>query len=143
MTTIAVTGGLGSDPDIRFTNSGQAVASASVAVERRWLDKQSDEWKSETTWFRVNVWGQLGENFAASCFKGTRVNVIGRLEVREWEKDGVKQKSVEITADAIGPDLKWATAIVEKTERTEGETPRKAAPKKKTSAYDDDGDLPF
>ena len=84
MSDITRVGTLGRDPELRYTNGGRAIASASLAVTRKW--EQGGEKKEETTWFNVSAWGELGENFVQSCYKGMRVIVTGRLEVREYEK---------------------------------------------------------
>ena len=118
-----IVGGLGKPPELRFTQGGQAICSFGVAVSRRWQDKQTQEWKEETSWFNVVAWGQLGENCAATLDKGTRVVVTGRLTQRSWETpDGDKRSAVEIIADAVGPDLRWATATVARNERTDSTT---------------------
>ncbi len=69
-------------PELRFTPSGQAVATFGVAVNRRWKVRGSDEWSEAVSFFDVTCWGTLGENVAESVQKGTRVIVEGRLEQR-------------------------------------------------------------
>ena len=140
MALITVIGTLGRDADLSFTASGQAMAKVGLAENRRY--QKDGEWVEETCWHNLVVWGQMGENFAQTCYKGTRVIAQGRLVNRTYEKDGETKYITEIVVDAIGPELRWSTAIVEKTERTDGEAPKKAAPKKKSS-YDDDSDAPF
>lgn len=113
MNTITVTGNLTRDPELRFTNSGKAVAAFGIAVTRKYNDVE------QTSFFNVTAWDTLGENCAASLFKGTRVLVSGRIEIREFDKkDGTKGQSVDIIADEVGPSLRWATADVVKSERT-------------------------
>lgn len=117
MGDVTLVGTLGRDPELRFTNGGKAIASCSLAVTRKW--KQGDEWQESTSWFNVSAWGELGENFAQSCAKGHRVIANGRLEIREYDKkDGTKGTSVDLVADSIGPDLRWATAQVERVARS-------------------------
>jgi single-strand DNA-binding protein len=82
-TNITVVGNLTRDPELRFTNSGKAVASFSVAVSRRY--QQNNEWQEVTSFYSVTAWDQLGENAAASLHKGTRVLVSGRLDIREYD----------------------------------------------------------
>lgn len=133
--TVTIIGGLTRDPEMRFTQGGRAVTTIGVAVGRRWQDKQTQEWKEETSFFNVIAWGELGENVAASCTKGMRVIVTGRLEQRSYEtNDGEKRSVVEIVADEIGPSLRWAQASVEKTTRSQ-------APAHETA--DDDAGRPF
>lgn len=126
--TITVVGNVTRDPELRFTASGQAVATIGLAVNRRWQDKASGDWKEETSFFDAVCWRELAENVAESVKKGTRVVVTGRLEQRTWEKDGVKHNAVEIQADEVAPSLRWATANVMKTERQSGQTAPAPAP---------------
>jgi len=114
--TVTLVGTLGKDPELRYTTGGRGVVSFSMAVNRSW--KQNDEWKQETSWFNVVAWGDLGEHVAESLVKGNRVIVFGRLEQRSYEtRDGEKRSTTEVIADAVGPDLKFATATVVKVER--------------------------
>lgn len=102
------------DVELKFLNSGQAAAKMAVAVNRRWKNRNGEQ-QEETSYFDVVAYGKLAENIADSCPKGTRVIVTGRLQQRTWEtQDGGKRSTVELVADAIGPDLSWATAIVTK-----------------------------
>lgn len=118
---VTLVGTTGKDPELRFTGSGSAVASFSMAVNRRY--QVSGEWKEETSWFDVVAWGSLAENVAASVTKGTRVIVSGRLNQRSWEsKEGEKRYAVEVVADAIGPELRFATAEVARVERSQAES---------------------
>lgn len=117
MNTTTITGNLARDPELKYTNTGQAVCNFGVAVNRRWQNKQQ-EWEEAVSFHNVVCWGPLAENCAESLAKGSRVVVTGRLEQRSWETpDGEKRSVVEIVADEIGPSLKFATAQVVKTER--------------------------
>ena len=82
---VAISGGLGRDPELRYTASGRAMASFGVAVERRW--QKDGIWTGETSWFNVTCWGDLAEHAAESFTKGMRVVVIGRLQQRSWETE--------------------------------------------------------
>jgi single-strand DNA-binding protein len=116
--TVTIAGTLTRDPELRFTQGGRGVASFGVAVNRRY--QQNNEWVEQTSFFNVTAWGSLGENASASLTKGARVIVTGRLEQRQYETQaGEKRSVVEIVADEIGPSLRWATAQVEKTQRTD------------------------
>jgi single stranded DNA-binding protein (ssb) len=119
--SITIVGGLGRDPEIRYTAAGRAVATLGVAVSRRWMDRKSNEWQEQTSWFDVVVWGDMAENVSDTLSKGTRVIVTGRLEQRSWENEqGEKRSKVEIVADEIGVSLRWATAEVKRSERRSG-----------------------
>ena len=121
-TTITIIGNLVSDPELRYTPSGQAVAKFRIASTPRSFDKQANEWKDQPSLFLdVNVWRQAGENVAESLQRGMRVIVTGRLEQRSYEtKQGEKRTIYEITADEVGPSLKNASAKVTKAERSGG-----------------------
>lgn len=116
--TVTLIGNLTREPELRFTNSGQAQAKMGMAVNRRWQNRQSGEWEERTSFFNVVAWGGLAENVAHSLPKGCRVVVTGRLEQREYEpQDGEKRSVIEVIADEIGPSLRWATANIEKNDR--------------------------
>lgn len=117
---ITIVGNVTRDPELRFTSSGQAVTRLSVASSRRW--QANGEWKEQTTFFDVTAWGSLAENAADSLKKGSRALVVGRIESREYEKDGQKRVAWDVTADELGPSLRWATAVVTKAERQGGST---------------------
>jgi len=120
-TTITVVGNLTADPELRFTASGHAVASFTVASTPRTFDRQSNEWKDgETLFLRCSVWRQYAENVAESLTKGTRVIVIGRLRQRSYEKDGQTRTSYELDVDDIGPALRTAKAKIERVQRSGG-----------------------
>jgi single-strand DNA-binding protein len=118
---ITVVGNVTRDPELKFLNSGQAALKLSIAVNRRWQNKSTQEWEERVSFFEVVGYGPMAENAANSLTKGARVIVSGRLEQRSWEtENGDKRSIVEINADEIGPSLKWATAVVTRTPRAEG-----------------------
>ncbi|UUV32103.1 single-stranded DNA-binding protein [Amycolatopsis roodepoortensis] len=119
-TVLTVIGNLTSDPELRFTPSGAAVANFTVASTPRTLDKQSGEWKDgDTLYMRCALWRLAGENAAESLTRGARVIVHGRLKQRSYEtKEGEKRTVVELDVDEIGPSLKYATAKVNKVSRS-------------------------
>lgn len=116
---VEVVGNATRDPELRFTSSGQAVASFGIAVNRKWQNKQTNEWEEQVSFFDVTAWGTLGENIAESITKGTRVVVSGRLDQQSWEKEGQKHSKVVITADEVCPSLRWASCVIHKNERSE------------------------
>ena len=116
--SVHVVGNITRDPELRFTPTGQARATFGLAVNRRWQNRQTQEWEEQTSFFNVTCWGDLGDNVSESLSKGARVIVTGRLEQRSWETpEGEKRSVVEIVADEVGPSLRWATAQVTRTER--------------------------
>lgn len=116
--SITLIGNLTRDPELRYTTGGRGVASFGLAVNRRY--QVNNEWQEQVSFFNVVAWGELGENAAATLTKGSRAIVTGRLEQRNWEKDGEKKSVVEVIADELGPSLRWATAQVERNERYDG-----------------------
>jgi len=118
MNTVTITGNLTRDPEIRYTRDGQATTTFGLAVNRRWQNRQSQEWEESTSFFDVVAWRDLGENVALSLTKGARVIVTARLEQRSWETDdGERRSKVKLVADDIGPSLRFATAEVQWTQR--------------------------
>jgi single-strand DNA-binding protein len=119
--TVTLVGNITRDPELRFTPTGQATATFGLAVNRRWQNRQTNEWEEATSFFDVVTWGELAENASESLEKGSRVVVTGRLQQRSWETpDGERRSRVEVIADELGPSLRWATAQVTKTERRSG-----------------------
>jgi len=97
---VILIGHLGKDAETRFTPSGVAVTSFSVATNRRWKDQQTGEWKEETDWAKVVLWRQ--ENLANYLTKGKQVYVEGRLQTRSYDdKEGKKQYMTEFVAEDV------------------------------------------
>ena len=118
ITSTTIAGNLTRDPDIRYTRDGQATTSLSVAVNRRWQNRQTQEWEESTSFFDIVCWRDLAENVALSLTKGARVVVIGHLEQRSWEtEDGETRSKVELVADDIGASLRFATVDIHKVQR--------------------------
>ena len=102
--TVTLVGNVTRDPEIRYTPSGQTVATFGLAVNRRWQNKATNEWEEQVSFFDIVCWRELAENVAESLTKGSRVMVSGRLDQRSWETDnGEKRSKVEVVADEIGP----------------------------------------
>jgi single-strand DNA-binding protein len=117
-----IVGNLVDDPELRFTNTGTAVANLRVAVTQR--IQQDGQWRDgETSFFKVNCWRDQAEHLADSLGKGDRVMVTGRLRQRAWETpEGDKRSVTEIEADEVGASLKFATAKVDRaTSRGSGD----------------------
>jgi single-strand DNA-binding protein len=119
---VTIVGNLTNDPELRFTPSGQAVASFTIASSSRVLDKTTNEWKDgDTVYMRCSIWRQYAENVAESLTRGTRVIVTGRLKQRSYEtREGEKRTVVECDVDDVGPVLRYATAKVSKVSREGG-----------------------
>jgi len=119
--TVTLVGNVTRDPELRFTPNGAPVANFGLAVNRRWMNRQTNEWEEQVSFFDVVAWREMAENVADTLTKGSRTIVTGRLEQRSWEtQDGDKRSKVEVVADEIGPSLRWARAEVTRNERKDG-----------------------
>jgi single-strand DNA-binding protein len=101
---IVIAGNLTRDPEIRYTQSGAAVANLGLASSRYYKDPKdpSGEWKEDTCFVTVVAWAQLAERVGDTLKKGSPVLVEGRLQSRSWEtEDGQKRNVIEIRADSI------------------------------------------
>jgi single-strand DNA-binding protein len=117
---VTLIGNLTMEPELRFTPSGVAMARIGLAVNRRF--QRDGEWQEQTSFFYGTVWREQAEHVAESLQKGARVIISGRMEQRSWQdKEGQNRESVEVVIDEIGPSLRWATATVNKTQRSGGE----------------------
>ena len=113
-TIITVVGNLTSDPELRYTQNGLAVANFTIASTPRSFDRASNDWKDgDALFLRASVWREFAEHVASSLTTGTRVVATGRLKQRSYEtKEGEKRTSIELEVDEIGPSLRYATAQV-------------------------------
>jgi len=137
-------GNLGRDPELRYTQNGQAVVNFTLATSENWTDK-SGEKVERTEWHRVVVWGKLGELCAQYLSKGRTVYVEGRIQTREWEdKDGNKRHTTEINAQTVqflgGPRGEGSTGPSSSGESTRGGGPSSDAGGDVPSPGDD---IPF
>ena len=94
-------GNLGRDPELRYTQSGQAVANFTLATSESWNSKEGNR-EERTEWHRIVTWGRTAELCAQYLSKGRTVFVEGRIQTREWEnKEGQKQRTTEIVAQTV------------------------------------------
>jgi single-strand DNA-binding protein len=121
-TVITVIGNLTDDPELRFTPSGAAVANFTIASTPRVFKRDSNSWEDgDTLFMRCSVWRQYAENVAESLVRGSRVIASGRLKQRSYEtREGEKRTVVELEVEEIGPALRYATAKVQRTQRSGG-----------------------
>jgi single-strand DNA-binding protein len=121
-TQITIIGNLVGDPELRYTPTGQAVATFRVASTPRFMDRTTNEWKDgDSLFLSCNVWRQAAENVAESLQRGMRVIVSGRLRQRSYEtKEGEKRTVYEVEVDEVGPSLRNASAKVTKSSRSGG-----------------------
>ena len=114
---ITLIGRIGTEPEIKFGQAGNAVLKFRVVTNAR---RQVDgKWEDvDTSWWSVTAFRQLAENLAESIKKGDTVIVVGKIKQRTYETpQGEKHSIVEVLAESVGPDLRWAVAQVKKAER--------------------------
>lgn len=103
---VILVGNLGRDPEVRSFQSGDKVCNLSIATSETWKDRASGERKEKTEWHRVAIYNQnlvtIAEKYLS---KGSKVYIEGKLETREYEKDGQKRYSTEITIRNFGGEL--------------------------------------
>jgi single-strand DNA-binding protein len=97
---VILVGNLGRDPETRYMPDGGAITNISVATTEQWKDKNGEK-QEKTEWHRVAFFGKLAEIAGEYLKKGSQVYVEGRLQTREWEKDGVKRYTTEIIANQM------------------------------------------
>jgi single-strand DNA-binding protein len=117
---ITLEGRIGGDPELRFTPSGAAVCNFSMVTEDR--SKVGEEWQDkDPSWWNVSVWRGQAENVAESLRKGDLVLVHGRIKQRKYETASGETRSVyDVDADTVAPSLRWNTAEVKRTRRSDG-----------------------
>jgi single-strand DNA-binding protein len=139
---VLLTGRLTRDPDLRYTGKGMPVCSFDIAVNKRYKDKATGEWKDLTTFVSIVAWGPMGERSGEKLKKGSPVHVEGSLESSEWtDKEGNKRKSLKINAKRI-----QFLAVASKSDAPtgdEGEVAAGAARSEKPSADSGIDEVPF
>ena len=121
-TVITVVGNLTSDPELRYTQNGLAVANFTIASTPRTVNRRTNAWEDgEPLFLRASVWREFAEHVAGSLVKGSHVIAQGRLKQRNYEtKEGEKRTSFELEIDEIGPSLRYATAHVTRAQSSRG-----------------------
>lgn len=99
---VILIGNMGGDPDVRYLPNGNAVANVTLATTDTWKDKQTGQQQQRTEWHRVVFFGRLAEVVGEYARKGSKLYVEGRLQTREWEKDGIKRYTTEVVVDING-----------------------------------------
>ncbi|AIR89201.1 single-stranded DNA-binding protein [Pseudomonas cremoricolorata] len=99
---VILVGTCGQDPQTRYLPNGNAVTNLSLATSEQWTDKQSGQKVERTEWHRVSLFGKVAEIAGQYLRKGSQCYIEGKLQTREWEKDGVKRYTTEIIVDING-----------------------------------------
>jgi single-strand DNA-binding protein len=96
---VILVGTCGQDPEVRYLPNGNAVTNLSLATSEQWTDKQTGQKVEKTEWHRVSMFGKVAEIAGEYLRKGSQVYIEGKLQTREWEKDGIKRYTTEIVVD--------------------------------------------
>lgn len=99
---VILVGTCGQDPEVRSLPNGNAVTNLSLATSEQWTDKQTGQKVEKTEWHRVSMFGKVAEIAGQYLRKGSQVYIEGKLQTREWEKDGIKRYTTEIIVDMQG-----------------------------------------
>lgn len=99
---VILVGTCGQDPEVRYMPNGNAVTNLSLATSEQWMDKQTNQKVEKTEWHRVSLFGKVAEIAGEWLRKGTQVYIEGKLQTREWEKDGIKRYTTEIVVNMQG-----------------------------------------
>jgi single-strand DNA-binding protein len=99
---VILVGTCGQDPETRYLPNGTAVTNLSLATSEQWTDKQTGQKVEKTEWHRVSMFGKVAEIAGEYLRKGSQVYIEGKLQTREWEKDGIKRYTTEIVVDMQG-----------------------------------------
>lgn len=105
MNSVQILGNLARDPELRFTKTGRAVATFTVAATNTYIDSTTNETKEQTAFINCVAWGKTGE-VVGNCKKGERLLVNGRIQTRSYDtQDGQKRYVTEVVADFVGRKL--------------------------------------
>ncbi|WP_313397088.1 single-stranded DNA-binding protein [Stutzerimonas nitrititolerans] len=99
---VILIGNVGGDPETRYMPNGNAVTNITLATTDSWKDKQTGQLQERTEWHRVVLFGKVAEIAGEHLRKGSQCYIEGRLQTREWEKDGVKRYTTEVVVDMSG-----------------------------------------
>ncbi len=148
---VTLIGNLGADPEIRYTNSGSAVANIRLATAESWRDKETGETQERTEWHRIVFFSRLAEIVGEYLKKGSQVYIEGRLQTRKWQdRDGHDRYTTEIVANDMqmlgsrGGSFETATepsGVSEPPPSEVSEPKSQGAPEPPMADFDDD--IPF
>ena len=153
---VILIGNVGGDPEVRYLPNGNAVANVTLATSDSWKDKQTGQQQERTEWHRVVFFGRIAEVVGEYVRKGSKMYIEGRLQTREWEKDGVKRYTTEVVVD-MGGQMQLLDGRPGGGEQAAGQSrpqqrpaqqsapqPAQQAPQQAAPDYDSfDDDIPF
>jgi single-strand DNA-binding protein len=112
-------GNVGADPEIRRNQAGEPIANIRLATSETWRDKNSGERKEKTEWHRIVVFGKLAEVVEQYVVKGQKLYIEGKIQTREWEKDGIKRYSTEVVLSGFNSILTMLDKPAARDEQTQ------------------------
>ena len=145
---VIILGNIGGDPETRYLPNGNAVTNITLATTESWKDKQTGQQQDRTEWHRVVFFGKIAEIAGQYLHKGSQCYIEGRLQTREWEKDGVKRYTTEIVVDMQGTlqllggkgDGQQQAQRQQSTPRAQPQRPQQS---QQAAPPDFDDDIPF
>jgi single-strand DNA-binding protein len=134
---VILVGTCGQDPEVKYLPNGNAVTNLSLATSEQWTDKQTGQKVEKTEWHRVSMFGKVAEIAGEYLRKGSQVYIEGKLQTREWEKDGIKRYTTEIVVDMQGT-MQLLGGRPQQSDQQGGngsqqQTPRQQAPRPQSS----------
>lgn len=142
---VILVGNVGGDPECRYTPNGNAVTNITLATTDSWKDKQTGQKVEKTEWHRVVFFGKIAEIAGEYLRKGSQVYIEGKLQTREWEKDGIKRYTTEIVVD-MGGTMQLLGGKPEGERAATPASARQPAPRQQSQQAappDFDDDIPF
>jgi|APCry1669189440_1035222.scaffolds.fasta_scaffold00063_3 single-strand DNA-binding protein len=113
-------GNITKQPEVHFANSGVAMCTFSIAVNKSKKNKDTGEWEKEAHFFDVVCFGNIAQNVADTFTTGNRIVVVGELQQRKYQgQDGTEKTKIEVVAEEIAASVNWATASITRNERTD------------------------
>lgn len=148
MNKVILIGNLGSDPEVRYTQSGSAITKVSIATTEKWKDKQTGELQEETSWHRLVFFGKRAEVAGEYLKKGNKLCVEGRIKYGSYEKDGVTHYTTDIIVDNMEflerkPRDDSGGGRTDRSSRPQQQSPQGAPSGASTSQSFDDDEIPF
>lgn len=146
---VILVGTCGQDPETRYLPNGSAVTNLSLATSEQWTDKQTGQKVEKTEWHRVSLFGKVAEIAGEYLRKGSQVYIEGKLQTREWEKDGVKRYTTEIIVDMqgtmqlLGGKPEGQQAAPQQRQQPQRQSPQQSQQAAPPDAFDDSLDIPF
>ena len=143
---VILIGNVGADPEVRYMPNGNAVTNLTLATSDSWKDKQSGQIQERTEWHRVSLFGKIAEIAGQYLSKGSKVYIEGRLQTREWEKDGIKRYTTEVIVD-MGGTMQMLDGKPEggqqRTQQSQGQQQRPQQQSAQPDPNEFDDDIPF